>query len=71
MEYKWEREAVEKLIIYVQENTCLYNVHFSECMDRAKKAPAFTDIHKKLETEMVGVTLDDVKKNGKTSVANL
>ncbi|XP_073811822.1 uncharacterized protein [Musca autumnalis] len=42
MAVKWTHEAVEHLIVSVQEHPCLYNSRSPEYLDRVKKAHAWT-----------------------------
>ena len=65
MEEKWQTPQIEKLILLIQDEECLYNIKSKEYMDRTKKALALNQIKEKLETDMVGVTVQQIVKKWK------
>lgn len=62
---KWDRKHVKMLILFVQKRDYLYNAQSKDYLDRIKKIHAFNELKNKLQTEMRGVTVTEIKKKWK------
>lgn len=65
MAFKWNRDLIEKLITLVEENNCIYNVKSKEYLDRNKKAEAYNNILKEMQTVESSITLEEIKRRWK------